>query len=364
MPSLRADRVLRPDGSLAPGVVHWDGDTIVAVADAAGPGDGSVLAPGFVDVQVNGIGRFDVAVADGREWDALGSLLLAQGVTSWCPTLITMDRAGYAPALARIRSAMAAQRPGTATIIGAHLEGPNLVVPGAHPRHFLRPIDLDWLGTLPDNVALVTLAPELDDAAAATGLLTRRGVIVSLGHTAADAQHIDAAVQAGASMVTHLFNAMTGLHHRSPGVAATVLGDSRLASGLIADGAHVHPRMVGLAARLLAPDRLVLVTDAVAWEVANLGDGETLQIVDGAPRLADGTLAGSILTMDRAVRLCVGAGVPLAAALAAASTNPARVMHLGDRGVLDPGRRADLVLLGPDLQVRATVAAGHHAHPA
>jgi N-acetylglucosamine-6-phosphate deacetylase len=204
---------------------------------------------------------------------------------------------------------------------------------------------------------LITLGPEQAAAPEAIGRLRARGVVVSLGHTTASADECDRAAAAGATMVTHLFNAMTGLHHREPGVATWALQEQRVACGLIADGIHVHPRMLRLAATLLGPSRTVLVTDAVAWQARTVGP-VALQVVDGAPRLPDGTLAGSTLTMDRAVRTMVAAGVPLADVLTAASTTPAGVIGLVDRGEIAPGRRADLVALDDDLHVRAVWVAG------
>jgi N-acetylglucosamine-6-phosphate deacetylase len=354
-----ASAILLPDGWHGPGVVEID-DTgsIRAVRATASAVPDVVLAPGFVDLQVNGVDDVDVASATGADWDRLDEALLDHGVTTWCPTLVTAPRHHYDAALARI--AAAAARPGTArpAIAGAHLEGPFLGgAPGAHPRHLLAPIDLDWLGALPAIVRLVTLAPELPLAASATRLLTERGVIVSLGHSTPQPEHVEACVAAGATMATHLFNAMSGVHHRDPGLAAMVLADERLVAGLIADGVHVDPLVIRLAFRA-KPGRVALVSDAVAWRAGRLGE-LGIDVRDGAPRLPDGTLAGSALTMDQAVRTCVQrAGVALADALAAASTVPAAVAGLADRGVIEPGRRADLVALTPDLAIAGVWVTG------
>ena len=203
---------------------------------------------------------------------------------------------------------------------------------------------------------LVTLAPELPGAVEATRLLVDRGVTVSLGHTTATHEQVGACVDAGARMVTHLFNGMDPLHHRTPGVVGAALTDDRLVAGLIADLVHVHPIAIALAFRA-KPGRIALVTDAVAWRAARIGRIE-IAVRDGAPRLPDGTLAGSSLTMDLAVRNVVEhAGVPLEDALVAASTTPASVIGLGDRGVIAPGRRADLVVLDDGLRVLDTVVA-------
>jgi N-acetylglucosamine-6-phosphate deacetylase len=331
--------------------------TIVEVSVHTGACDHDLLAPGFVDLQVNGIDDVDVAAASGSDWDRLDSLLLAQGTTTWCPTLISSTLGSYASRLAAITTA--ATRVGEhPTIAGVHLEGPFLGgAPGAHRRDLIVDIDLEWLDGLPPVVRMITLGPEQPAAPEAIRRLRARGVVVSLGHTTASTDDCDRAAAAGATMVTHLFNAMTGLHHRTPGVAAWALHDQRVTCGLIADGVHVHPRMLRLAADLLGSGRTVLVTDAVAWRARTVGP-VTLQVVDGAPRLPDGTLAGSTLTMDRAVRTMVAAGIPLSDALTAASATPATVLGLGDRGALAPGRRADLVAFDGELQVRTVWVAG------
>jgi len=355
-----ASRVLTADGLVDDAVVVVDVDSglVTAIEPADGAVPDRVIAPGFVDVQVNGVDDVDCARADGADWDRLDGLLLAQGITTWCPTLVTMPLARFAAPLERIGAAMRRPATGRPTIAGAHLEGPFLGgAPGAHPPSQIVPIDLGWLDALPGHVAMVTLGAEQPLAAAATELLRRRGVLVSIGHSTASHDDVVRTLDAGALMATHLFNGMSGLHHRDPGVAASVLTHPSACASLIADGVHVHPRMLLLAATLLGPDRTMLVTDAVAWRAGTAGS-IGLALRDGAPRLPDGTLAGSALTMDAAVRTCVAAGIPLPHALRAAATVPARLLGCHDRGLIEPGRRADLVLLSPDLHVEATVVGG------
>jgi N-acetylglucosamine-6-phosphate deacetylase len=359
MQRLAATRILTVSGFVHDAVVVIGGDgIIVAIEPATGPVPDRVIAPGFVDVQVNGVDDVDCSRADGADWDRLDRLLLAQGVTTWCPTLITAPLDRFAAPLDRIAAAMArpdAQRP---CIAGAHLEGPFLGgAPGAHPPEHIVPIDLEWLRALPRHVAMITLGAEQPQAVEAIRLLSERGVLVSIGHTMASHSDVVAAIGAGAQMATHLFNGMSGLHHRDPGVAASVLTHPTAAASVIADAVHVHPRMLLLAARLLGDERMLLVTDAVAWKSGIVG-AVGLALRDGAPRLADGTLAGSTVTMDEAVRTCVAAGIGLDHALRAASTVPARLLGLADRGVIQPGRRADLVVLSSELQVELTVVGG------
>lgn len=355
--TVAAGRVLTPSGWLegARVTVH-DGRVVAIEATRSAPD--RLLVPGFVDLQVNGIDDIDVATARGADWERLDSLLLAQGVTTWCPTLVTAPLDRYAAPLQRIADAMGRSTGARPTIAGVHLEGPFLgTAVGAHRPEWIVPIDLDWLAALPQHVAVVTLGAEQRAAAEAIRLLSLSGRLVSIGHSTATEAQFDAAVAAGARLVTHLFNGMSGLHHRSPGVAAFALTNDAVSASVIADGVHVHPRMVRIGFRVLGDDRAVLVTDSVGWRSGTVGDIR-LQYRDGAPRLADGTLAGSAVTMDAAVRNCTTAGVPLSAAVLAATRNPARLLGLHDRGVVAVGMRADLVALTPDLHVEQVWVAG------
>jgi N-acetylglucosamine-6-phosphate deacetylase len=338
-------------------VVEIDHGVITSVRPHSGVCDVELLAPGFVDLQVNGIDDVDVATARGADWDRLDQLLLAQGTTTWCPTLVTAPLPAYRARLDAVAETMArtGSRP---TIAGVHLEGPFLGgAHGAHRSEYVVDIDLDWVRELPAHVRVLTLGPEQRLAPEATVVLSANGVLVSLGHTTASQRECDDAARAGARMVTHLFNAMSGMHHRQPGVAAWALGHPDIACCLIADGVHVHPRMIELAMRMLGPQRSVLVTDSVAWRSGHAGEVR-LAMVDGAPRLPDGTLAGSALTMDAAVRTSVAAGVPLSHALCAASQSPASLLGLTDRGQIAVGRRADLVAMNDALAVRGVWVAG------
>jgi N-acetylglucosamine-6-phosphate deacetylase len=308
------------------------------------------IAPGFVDLQVNGVEDIDVATARDDDWDRLDAMLQRTGVTTWCPTLVTAPLEEMAARARRI--------PARASIAGVHLEGPFLGGrPGAHPKDLLAPIDADWLAALPDGVRLVTLAPELDGAADAVRQLTHRGIVVSLGHSAASVDDVRRCIDAGARMVTHLFNGMPALHHREPGLVGATLTDDRVVAGLIADLVHVDAVAIEIAFRA-KPGRIALVTDAVAWRGARIGRIEIVH--DGrAPRLPDGTLAGSSLTMDAAIRNVIEhAHVTLEAALAAASSTPANLLGLHDRGRIAVGCRADLVLLDDANRVRTVWCEG------
>lgn len=348
------------DGELVgPAEVVVEGGLVRAVRPTDRPVDDVVVAPGFVDLQVNGMGAVDVSTADGDDWADLDASAASTGVTAWLPTVVSRPLDRYAGPLGRIDEALRRDGPRPA-VLGVHLEGPFLGGrPGAHDRRSLIDPDPDWLRSLPDTVRLVTLAPERSGAVDAVRLLTGRGTVVSLGHSSADVGTTVAAFDAGATMVTHLFNAMAPLHQREPGIAGAALADDRVTAGLVADLVHVHPAWITTAFRTKGPGRVALVTDAVAWQARRLADLD-IALVDGAPRLPDGTIAGSALTMDAAVRNVVDrAGVPLADALRAAATTPADALGDASRGRLAPGARADIVVLDDDdLAVRRTVVGG------
>ncbi len=315
---------------------------------------GLVVAPGFVDLQCNGGHGVDVTREPARLWE-LAEALPRHGVTAWLPTVVSAPDGAIDAALAALQ---AGPPPGWcgAVPLGLHLEGPFLSpsARGAHRAEHLRSLRLEAVAgwSRAAGVAVVTLAPELPGAPEVVAALAERGVVVSLGHTHATADEVRRAVDAGARWVTHLFNAMAPLHHREPGLVGVALSDERLVVGLIADGVHVAPEVVAVAQRALGP-RLTLVTDAVA----PMGtDGADPASGVGLP---DGTLAGSALPMDRAIRnLRAFSGCPPEAALAAAATAPARLLGDGSRGELAPGRRADVVLLTAGLDVVGTWVGG------
>ncbi len=355
---IRAASAVLPGGHQGPTEIEIVGGQIAALRPLA---DGHVpdwtLVPGFVDLQVNGIDAMDIARADGDDWAGLDHALVGQGVTAWCPTLVSAPLDRYPAALARIAGA-AARDGARPAILGAHLEGPFLGDRrGAHPDHDVVAPDPEWVAGL-EGVGLMTVGPEAPGALDLIRGLVARGIVVAVGHTAADPEVVTAAVDLGASLFTHLFNASGPVGARSPGPVGAALTDDRLAVSLIADLVHVDALSLDLAIRAKPTERVVLVTDAVAWQ-SPWARTQGITMIDGAPRLADGTIAGSALTMDQAVRNLVQVvGVDLAAAVRFASTNPARLMGCDDRGVLAVGARADMVALDQDLQVAQVWIAG------
>jgi N-acetylglucosamine-6-phosphate deacetylase len=322
-----------------------------------------VLAPAFVDLQVNGLGAVDLAGAAPTEITDLTRELGRRGVGALCPTLTSQPADAYGPWLDRIAEARrdAAGAGPAAALLGAHLEGPFLGAPGAHDRSLLRAADAPWLERLldahHDEIAMVTLAPEADPGLAATRTLAGRGVTVALGHSSAADDVVAIAVDAGATVVTHLFNAMGPLHHRAPGLAAAALVDPRLTPTVIGDGVHVHPDFLRIV--FAAKPRVALVSDTVATGAPAGALTGAPRETDGAARLADGTLAGATVTLDRAMANVVGLGVPLRRAVAMATEVPAELVRAGDRGRLVAGARADVVALDPrDASVKAVWLGG------
>ncbi len=365
------------------GLVLIRGDSVVfsGPASAAPPGfraartlrrGGAVIAPGFVDIHVHGGGGFDVADGTAEAVHAVCAVHARHGTTALCPTVLSSSPEVTLRALACIRdAARAPARPGTARILGAHLEGPFLAPEraGAQPAEHLRlpdPVLVDeFLAAADGTLRIVTLAPELPGALDLVDRLRERGVVVAMGHSSADYDQAMAAIARGCRLGTHTFNAMTGLHHRRPGLVGAILQSDRVTAEVIADLHHVHPAVLGLIWRIKGPERLALITDCTAAleappDRARLGN-RRVHVEDGAVRLADGTLAGSALTMDRAVANMVRAvGVPLAAASLAASAHGEWLFDGDDRrrAPLAAGSRADLVVLDGALAPSAVVIAG------
>ena len=357
------------DDRVAPGRVSIDDGLITAVeVDATGvPEDAAYIAPGFVDVHVHGWGGHD-AMGDRDALDGMARALLRRGVTSFLPTAVTAPLDDLTAFAERVRAWMPSAPGDGAEPLGFNLEGPFLADArrGAHDQTQLRaPADVspETIETLTDGLRLLTVAPELAGATDLIGALSRAGVAVSLGHSAALVDEARKAFAAGASSTTHLFNAMSGFEHRSPGLAVAALLEDDAYVELIADGIHVNPALWELITRLKPVDRLLLVSDAVP--LAGTGDGRgrigSLSVdVDGwrCTVVGTDTLAGSVIALDTAVRNVVATGIPLPAAVAAASRNPLALLGITDRGRIAVGQRADLVELDDGLVVRRVIRRG------
>jgi N-acetylglucosamine-6-phosphate deacetylase len=351
-------------------------------ASGSAPGDGPVLdargltvLPGVIDLQVNGVTGIDLTTEPARLWEA-GAALASYGVTAWLPTVITSDPAARELALETYAAGPPEGWQG-AVPLGLHFEGP-FIAPsrkGAHPERWLRlpSSDLAARWSRDAGVLMVTIAPELPGALGLVRELVGRGVRVAVGHTDADAASVLAAVDAGATSLTHLGNAMPPMLARDPGPVGVALGArsdaTRLVAGVIVDGHHLHPDVVTAMWRALGPSRFLTVSDTTAGlglpeGRARLGDHEVV-VSEGSVRLVDGTLAGSAVGILDCLRLLhATTGCSLEEAVATMTTTPADLVGDPTRGRIEPGRRGDLTLVDADLQPVVTVVGGRVVHDA
>jgi N-acetylglucosamine-6-phosphate deacetylase len=369
-----------PDRLVPGGQITIESGRIAEIAHRAAPGgrdlDGHFVVPGFIDVHVHGvlgIDSLDGAAAIGR----IAAALPRFGVTAFCPTSIACPPGALKQMLCAVRTARDAAEPSSARVLPAHLES-NFINPefkGAQPHACLRlPNDapqgdfsgreiLDEIAAARPDVGIITVAPEIDGVLDLIPTLVKQGHRVSLGHSGATYEQARAGFAAGARHATHLFNRMTPLNHRRPGLTGAVLESDDVAAEIICDGVHVHAAVVRAAVAAKGTSKVMAITDGTAGsglqpgERASLG-GRPIAIKDAA-YLDDGTLAGSVLTMDRAFRLLVNdMGFTLIEAAQMCSTTPARELALHGSGLLAPEAVADLVVLDRDLQVVETYISG------
>jgi len=341
-------------------------------------GDG-VMVPGYIDLHIHGSAGYDVMDDTADALPAIERLLAQHGVTSYFPTTVTAPMDTILRALERLADAIEKREStngegkGRALPLGIHLEGPFI----SHARRGVHPSELLLAPTLNlfdqiwqaarGRIRMMTIAPELDGAPEVIAEAARRGVCVSLGHSDADFETTERGIAAGARHATHTFNAMrplshNRLDHRSPGILGAVLTDGRVSADIIADGVHLDPSIVKLFAKAKGPEQTVLITDATS--ATGMPDGRyrlgsfEVDVRDGKC-MSNGKLAGSVLTMDRAVRnLARFAEWELPQAVAAASRNPARVARIANKGVLAAGADADFVVLNPAGEVLRTFIGG------
>lgn len=364
---VRNGNLLLPDGTwqigdilVEDGVITQIGAVERAYGGETWEANGEAVVPGFIDVHLHGGAGFDVLDGSREALEGLAAHLAVQGVTGYLATTVACPESQLLPLFEQVRQ-------GAPALLGIHLEGQfiNPAKAGAQDPECMLPFSRQllerWQAASGHGIRWVTVAPELlepEDLQA----MAAAGITVAIGHSLASYEEALAAIAHGATHFTHLFNANPPLHHRDPGLILAALLDPRTTAELILDGHHLHPRLLDLAYRLKGEDGVMLVSDAIPATGLPPGryclgrlpvhtDGETA-------RLADGTLAGSLLTMDRAIRLAIGLGLPPAAVLAMTSRTPARRLGLTDRGVLQLGARGDLVWLDAAWRVRATARGG------
>ena len=343
--------------------------------------DGSdcILLPGFIDVHIHGSAGGDMMDATPESLATISQFLVKHGVTGFYATTVSASHAETLAAVTNVARFVGQSQPAGADalptgsrILGVHLEGPyiNAQFPGAQNPDFIRPPSLEEFEALlaAGPVRMITLAPEVEGADALIERALAAGVRVVLGHTAATFDQASAAIDAGVTQATHTYNAMTGLHHRRPGAVGAALSDDRIYAQLIADGIHVHPAAMRILGRCKGPTRTLLISDAMRASGMPEGrydlGGLPVIVQDGVCRLEDGTLAGSVLALDAALRNFMSAnGWPLVQAWPLTSLSQAQAMGIDyEVGRIRSGARADLTLLDAETQVVATVVGGQLAY--
>ncbi|HET7626977.1 MAG TPA: N-acetylglucosamine-6-phosphate deacetylase [Bacillales bacterium] len=376
-------KIYGENGIFEHGFIRVDGESIAEVGECMNfPDDDEVLPlpencfaiPGFIDVHIHGAGGADVMDASPDALTTMAECLPAEGTTGFLATTMTQKTEAIEKALRNAASWRQESRSGQAEMLGVHLEGPFLAPEkaGAQPREYLAKPNVDqfrtWQKAAEGSIRLVTMAPELDEKFRLLSKLTSEGIVVSIGHSGATYAKTAEAVKAGANHITHLYNGMTGLHHREPGVVGAALLFDELKAELIVDGIHVCPEMVRLTFRQKGPEGVVLITDSI--RAKGMGDGRfelggrMVSVENGEARLEGGSLAGSVLRMIDGVRNMVKyAGCTVGDVIQMASANPAKQLGVYDRkGSLAAGKDADLVILDEHFEIVMTLCKGRVAY--
>ncbi|MEY3290337.1 MAG: hypothetical protein RLY19_428 [Actinomycetota bacterium] len=325
---------------------------VIEVTPFIGTADYFCISPGLVDLQMNGFGDVDVASASLDDLMRLDDALRVEGTTSWLGTITTAPLAQLSETIARLQAAYDSRD--VAGFIGVHVEGPFLgQSPGAHRVKNIVAADSQWISTLTSVVRIMTLAPEQDGVVEAISQLRTQGICVSIGHSQPSDEQYDRAISAGATMVTHLFNAMSGVHHRNEGLALRALIDDTVTIGLIADLVHVQPSALTLAFRSKGEHNVCLVSDSVGWNSPSIAPFGL--VATNAVRMPNGTLAGSCVPLAAGVRNVVqSCSVSLERALRASTSAPADVLTRDDLGRIKVGKPCDIVAFDASLTVVST----------
>lgn len=326
--------------------------------------EGLFIAPGLIDVHIHGSGGKDTMDGTEEALKAISSTIVKNGVTAFLATTMTMEWGKVSRALDQIRKGMAGEMPG-AQLMGAHMEGPfiNIQFKGAQNSEYIIPPSWDLVKAYKDVIKLVTLAPELPGSEELIKELKKNNIVVSMGHSAASYDEAVKGVEAGVSHCTHLFNAMTGVHHRNPGVASVAL-ETDVYCELIADKIHVHPGLYELVKKAKGIDRITLITDCI--EAGGMVDGtyslggQPVIVKNGAARLEDGTLAGSILNLNKGLfNFYKNTNTELFEVFRMASINPAKELGIDSKkGSIAPDKDADFFLMDDEFNVKATYIKG------
>ena len=369
--------IITPERTIARGWLLARGGKITAIGAHTFPdindvrvidAGGLILLPGFIDVHVHGAVGADTMDAKPESLQSMARFYAKHGVTGFLSTTLTASHEETIAALKTIKTAMSDSRD-DAAILGCHLEGPylNLEKSGAQNTQYIRRAEREEATAYLDMgvIRLISIAPEFAENHWLIAECVQRGITVSAAHTSATYAQMQDAIALGVTHATHTYNAMTGLHHREPGVLGAVMESSSVRCELIADNIHVHPAAMNVLWRAKGKDHLILITDSMM--AAGMADGSyrlgdyAVTVADGKATLADGTLAGSISTMNRAVlNFMLATGEPLENIWQVMSLNPARAIHLAHRkGSIEIGKDADLVLVDANIDVRLTIVGGN-----
>jgi N-acetylglucosamine-6-phosphate deacetylase len=325
--------------------------------------DGKYLSPGFIDIHVHGCNGFDAMDEDENALSAIAKGVLQTGVTSFVPTTMTMPFARMAQSIVRIRQARG--KSGGAEVLGCHMEGPfiNEDYKGAQDKQYIIGPDITKIEPYLDCIKVITIAPEVADSRAFIAACVQKGIVVSIGHSSATYEQAVEAIKAGVSHMAHTFNALPPLHHRLPGAVGAAM-DSNIVCELIVDNLHVHPAMQRILLKVKGVDKIILITDAMRASLLGEGEyefgGQNVTVKKGEARLKDGVIAGSVLSLNKAVRnFMENTGLDLMQAIQLVTLNPARQMGVVDKkGSIEVGKDADMVIFDDELNIFATFVKG------
>ncbi|MBB6214374.1 N-acetylglucosamine-6-phosphate deacetylase [Anaerosolibacter carboniphilus] len=370
--AIKNGRIILPNAILEGKILLYD-EKILGIVDGVDPKEeiewldakGNYISPGFIDIHIHGAYGFDAMDEQEEAIDNISMGICERGVTGYLPATMTMSKERIHTALDNIRSSMGKRGRG-ARVLGAHMEGP-FIHPerkGAHDEAYILKPDYGLIADYLDVIRVITLAPELDDGHKFIHQMQEHPqVVLSIGHSNATFEEAMEAIEMGIRSATHLFNAMTGFHHRNPGVVGAIL-KSDIFCEAIADNVHIHPAIYSILGKVKGAEKIILITDAMRAACLKNGiydlGGQTVNVDDHAVRLEDGTLAGSILTMNYAVKnFLENTDYDLPAIIHMASLNPAKLLGLeNQKGSLDLGKDADIIIFNKDFEVLTTIVEG------